>query len=253
MVLQWRLVFLAALLLILWISEAIFPLRRNNRDHLITNIGFTLTVVIINSLLVFLLIRTIDFCYANHIGILHYLEIPYLVQVIIGVLILDFVAAYLSHRVMHRYSIFWKFHQVHHLDEMVDVTTGLRHHPLETIFRFFFLIAGVIILGAPLSIVVIYQTLSAINALFEHSNIKLNARIEGVMRKLMVTPDVHKIHHSSDQKFTDSNYGNIFSIWDRLFRTYQKTDETEKLTYGLDANSEKKSFFALLLLPFLKS
>src|SRR6187399_1658197 len=120
MVLQWRLVFLAALLLILWISEAIFPLRRNNRDHLITNIGFTLTVVIINSLLVFLLIRTIDFCYANHIGILHYLEIPYLVQVIIGVLILDFVAAYLSHRVMHRYSIFWKFHQVHHLDEKVD-------------------------------------------------------------------------------------------------------------------------------------
>ena len=238
MVLQWRLVFLAALLLILWVSEAIIPLRRNNRDHLLTNIGFTLTVVIINSLLVFLLIRTIDFCYNNHIGIFRFLEIPYLVQVVLGVFILDFIAAYLSHRVMHKYSIFWKFHQVHHLDEMVDVTTGLRHHPLETLFRFFFLIVGVIILGAPLSIVVIYQTLSAINALFEHSNIKLNARIESVMRKLIVTPDVHKIHHSSDQKFTDSNYGNIFSIWDRLFRTYQKTNETEKLTYGLDANSE---------------
>ena len=109
------------------------------------------------------------------------------------------------------------------------------------------------ILGVSLSIVVIYQTLSAINALIEHSNIKLNARIERVMRRLIVTPDVHKIHHSSDQKFTDSNYGNIFSIWDRLFRTYQKTGETEKLTYGLDANLDKKGFFALLLLPFLKS
>jgi sterol desaturase/sphingolipid hydroxylase (fatty acid hydroxylase superfamily) len=255
MVQQWRLVFLAALLLILWVSEAIIPLRRNNRDHVFTNFGFTLTVVIINSLLVFLLVRTIEFCNANHVGIFHYLEVPYLVQVVLGVFVLDFIAAYLSHRVMHKFGIFWKFHQVHHLDEMVDVTTGLRHHPLETFFRFFFLIAGVIILGAPLSIVVIYQTLSAINALFEHSNIKLNARVESVMRNLIVTPDVHKIHHSSDQKFTDSNYGNIFSLWDRLFKTYQKTDETEKLTYGLETNSEnkKKGFLSLMLLPFLKS
>jgi len=253
MVLQWRLVFLAALLLILWVSEAMIPLRRNNRDHLLTNIGFTITVVIINSLLVFLLIKTIDFCYANHIGIFLYLEVTYWVQVVVGVLILDFIAAYLSHRVMHKYPIFWKFHQVHHLDEMVDVTTGLRHHPLETIFRFFFLIAGVIILGAPLSVVVIYQTLSAINALFEHSNIKLNARIDNVLRKVIVTPDVHKIHHSSEQKFTDSNYANIFSVWDRLFKTYQTTNETEKLRYGLDANTEKKGFIALMLLPFLKS
>jgi sterol desaturase/sphingolipid hydroxylase (fatty acid hydroxylase superfamily) len=253
MVLQWRVLFLAALLLILWVSEGIIPLRRNNRDHVFTNIGFTITVIIINSLLVFLLIRTIDFCYANNIGIFHYLEVPFLIQVVLGVLILDLIAAYLSHRIMHKYSIFWKFHQVHHLDEMVDVTTGLRHHPLETFFRFFFLIAGVAILGVSLSIVVIYQTLSAINALIEHSNIKLNARIERAMRKLIVTPDVHKIHHSSDQKFTDSNYGNIFSIWDRLFRTYQRTGDTEKLTYGLDANSDKKSFFALLLLPFIKS
>jgi sterol desaturase/sphingolipid hydroxylase (fatty acid hydroxylase superfamily) len=254
MVQQWRLLFLAALLLILWVSEGIIPLRRNNRDHVFTNIGFTITVVIINSLLVFLLIIAIEFCNANQIGIFHYLEIPYLIQMVIGVLILDFIAAYLSHRVMHNYHIFWKFHQVHHLDEMVDVTTGLRHHPLETIFRFLFLIVGVIILGAPLSIVVIYQTLSAINALIEHSNIKLNAKIERVMRNMIITPDVHKIHHSSDQKFTYSNYGNIFSIWDRLFKTYRRTNETEKLTYGLDTNSEKKKgFFTLLLLPFLKS
>ena len=254
MVQQWRVLFLAILLLILWVSEGIIPLRRNNRDHVFTNIGFTITVIIINSLLVFVLVKTIDFCYANHIGIFLYLKVPYLVQVLVGVLVLDFIAAYLSHRVMHKYSIFWKFHQVHHLDEMVDVTTGLRHHPLETIFRFLFLVVGVIILGAPLSVVVIYQTLSAINALVEHSNIKLNARIENILRKIIVTPDVHKVHHSSDQKFTDSNYSNIFSIWDRLFGTYQKTNETEKLTYGLDTNSEKnKGFLNLLLLPFLKS
>ena len=236
-------------------AGSIIPLRRNNRDHVFTNIAFTISRKSINLLLVFLLIRTIEFCYTNDIGLFHFLEVPYLVQVVLGVLVLDLVAAYLTHRVMHKYSIFWKFHQVHHLDEMVDVTTGLRQHPIETIFRFFFLLAGVIILGAPLSIVVIYQTISAINALIEHSNIKLNAKIESVMRKLIVTPNVHKMHHSSDQKFTDSNYGNIFSIWDRLFKTYQKTNETEKLTYGLNANSEnkKKGFFTLLLLPFFKS
>ena len=96
--------------------------------------------IIINLLLVFVLIRTIEFCHTNHIGIFRYVKLPYLVQVVLGVLILDLVAAYLSHRVMHKYSIFWKFHQVHHLDEMVDVTTGLRQHPLETLFRFFFLL-----------------------------------------------------------------------------------------------------------------
>src|SRR5688572_4538686 len=110
MVLQWRLVFLAALLLILWVAESIIPLRRNNRDHLFTNIGFTLTVVIINSLLVFLLIKTIDFCYNNHIGIFRFLEIPYLVQVVVGVLVLDFIAAYLSHRVMHKYGKIGRAH-----------------------------------------------------------------------------------------------------------------------------------------------
>jgi sterol desaturase/sphingolipid hydroxylase (fatty acid hydroxylase superfamily) len=251
---EWRVLLLAVCLVILWVAESIIPLRRNNRDHAFTNFAFTILTIIINVLLVFVLIKTIEFCHTNGIGLFAYVQLPYLAQVVLGVLILDLIAAYLSHRVMHKYRIFWKFHQVHHLDEMVDVTTGLRQHPLETIFRFFFLLSGVIILGAPLSIVVIYQTLSGINALIEHSNIKLNAKIESVMRKLIVTPNVHKVHHSCDQKFTDSNYANIFSIWDRLFKTYQTT-EAEKITYGLDINSEnkKKGFFRLLLLPFLKS
>ena len=251
---EWRVLLLAVCLVILWVAESIIPLRRNNRDHAFTNFSFTIFTIIINVVLVFVLIRTIEFCRTNDIGLFNYVELPYLVQVVVGVLVLDLVAAYLAHRVMHKYSIFWKFHQVHHLDEMVDVTTGLRQHPLETIFRFFFLLAGVVILGAPLSIVVIYQTLSAINALIEHSNIKLNAKIESVMRKLIVTPDVHKVHHSCDQKFTDSNYGNIFSVWDKLFKTYQTT-EVEKITYGLNPNSEnkKKGLFTLLVLPFVKS
>src|SRR5688572_2806145 len=229
---EWRVLLLAAWLVILWVAEGIIPLRNNNRGHVITNIAFTICTIVINVLLVFVLIRTIEFCYANNVGLLMYVKVPYLVKVVVGVLVLDLVAAYTSHRVMHKYSIFWKFHQVHHLDEMVDVTTGLRQHPLETIFRFFFLQVGVIILAAPLSIVVIYQTLSAFNALIEHSNIKLNAKIESALSKVIVTPNVHKIHHSCDQKFTDSNYGNIFSFWDKVFKTYQTCDETEKLTYG---------------------
>ena len=251
---EWRLILLAACLVILWVAESIIPLRRNNRDHAFTNFAFTIFTIIINVLLVFVLIRTIEFCHTNDIGLFAFVQLPYFAQVVLGVFVLDLVAAYLPHKVMHTYNIFWKFHQVHHLDEMVDVTTGLRQHPIETVFRFFFLLAGVIVLGAPLSVVVIYQTISAINALIEHSNIKLNAKIESVMRKLIITPNVHKVHHSCDQKFTDSNYGNIFSIWDRLFKTYETT-ETEKITYGLDANSEKKKkgFFTLLLLPFFKS
>jgi sterol desaturase/sphingolipid hydroxylase (fatty acid hydroxylase superfamily) len=189
-------------------------------------------------LLVVLLIAIIDLTENNSFGFFNVVETPYWFQLIVGIFILDLVAAYLSHFVMHQYGLLWSFHRMHHLDEMIDISSGLRQHPLETIYRFVFLAVGVRILGVPLSVVVIYQTISALNALFEHSNIRLNKKLDRLLNFIVVTPNAHKVHHSSDQFYTDSNYGNIFSIWDRMFGTYNRIENVEGIKYGLEPTND---------------
>jgi sterol desaturase/sphingolipid hydroxylase (fatty acid hydroxylase superfamily) len=251
---NWRIIVLGIWLLILWVWENLTPLRPHNRAHLWSNGFFSLLTIVINLFLVFILITLINFNERNDLGIFNIVELPYWLQLIVGVVILDLIAAYLSHYIMHQFGFLWRFHQVHHLDEMIDVTSDLRQHPLETIYRFAFLITGVTILGVPLSVVVIYQTVSALNALFEHSNIILNSKLDRILNTVIVTPKAHKVHHSSEQQFTDSNYGNIFSIWDRMFTTYRKIDKVENINYGLDssAKTDVNNAFDMLKIPFIK-
>jgi sterol desaturase/sphingolipid hydroxylase (fatty acid hydroxylase superfamily) len=252
---NWRIIVLAAWLLVLWVWENLAPLRSHNRAHFWVNGFFSLLTIVINALLVVILIALTDFNSRNDLGIFNILEVPYWLQLITGILFLDFVAAYLSHYVMHQFGFLWRFHQVHHLDEMIDATSGLRQHPLETIYRFAFLVTGVLVLGAPLSVVVIYQTVSAVNALFEHSNITLNHKVDRILNKVIVTPNAHKVHHSSEQQFTDSNYGNIFSIWDRMFKTFRRIDKVEGIHYGLEncpAGSVNNTF-DMLKIPFINN
>jgi sterol desaturase/sphingolipid hydroxylase (fatty acid hydroxylase superfamily) len=249
---SWRIPLLAAWLLILWTAESVIPLKPNNRKHLWTNLSFTTATVIINALLAGALIKVIFICNTLGIGLFNNVSTPFYVQIIIGLFFLDFVAAYLSHRLMHKFNLLWSFHQVHHLDEMIDATTGLRQHPLETIYRFMFLIIGVVTLGAPLMVVVIYQTISATNALLEHSNVKMNPNLNKALSIIFVTPNFHKVHHSLNSSEADHNYGNIFSIWDIVLST-RKSIDLMAMSYGLDhplksAQSAKN----LLLLPFLK-
>src|SRR5207253_1714256 len=122
----------------------------------------------------------------------------------------------------------------HHSEKVVDVTTAFRQHPGETVWRILWQLAAIIIFGLPLWVVVIYLTLSALNAQFEHANIKLNSRIDGLLRLFVVTPDMHKAHHSRRQLETDTNYSNIFSFWDRLCGTYTPRTNFKELRYGLD-------------------
>jgi sterol desaturase/sphingolipid hydroxylase (fatty acid hydroxylase superfamily) len=132
---------------------------------------------------------------------------------------------------------------------MVDVTTGLRQHPLETVHRFVFLVLGVVILGAPLSVIVIYQTVSALNALLEHSNIQFNKKLDRVLSLIFVTPNFHKVHHSVSAEHSNANFGNIFSLWDRLFGTHKHIETPANLRYGLDGEN-RSGIGRLLLAPF---
>jgi sterol desaturase/sphingolipid hydroxylase (fatty acid hydroxylase superfamily) len=173
-------------------------------------------------------------------------------QIIFGVLVLD-LCAYFAHVLLHKTWLGWQFHRVHHSENAVDVTTAFRQHPGETVWRILWQLAAIIVFGIPLWIVIVYLILSGLNAELEHANIRLNPRIDRWLRLLVVTPNMHKVHHSRDQKETDSNYSNIFSLWDRLFGTYTSSVDFRKLSYGLDGFDviERQTLRGLLKMPFV--
>jgi sterol desaturase/sphingolipid hydroxylase (fatty acid hydroxylase superfamily) len=148
-------------------------------------------------------------------------------------LLLDLVGAYFIHFIEHKIKWMWKFHMVHHADTHVDTTTANRHHPGESVFRAVFTTIGVIICGAPMWLVMLYQSLSAVLSQFNHANMRLPLWLDNAISWVIISPNMHKVHHHYMQPQTDSNYGNIFSIWDRLFGTYNYTP-VESLRYGLD-------------------
>ena len=220
-----------------WLLEGAVPLFRfkyHKWKHAVPNIFFTLTTIIINFALAFLLLKAADWVIANDFGIINWLpEMPLALYVLLGVLLMDFIGAYLAHYVEHKVKPLWMIHLVHHTDHKVDTTTANRHHPLESLIRYAFTLVGVIIIGAPIGIVMLYQSMSLVATQFSHANIKLPKKIDHFISYILVSPDMHKIHHHYVLPYTDSNYGNIFSIWDRLFGTYMKMDR-EKLVYGVD-------------------
>ena len=178
--------------------------------------------------------------------------VPMLVQIVGGIVLLDFSAGYLSHRALHAFPVLWRFHRVHHCDDFVDVTTTYRTHPVETVWRFLFVVVPVWMLGIPALAVLIQRLVSATNGILEHGNIRLWAPLDGVLSLFWVTPNVHKIHHSRDVGETNSNYGNVLTLYDRLLRTYTPSDRAPSVVYGLDdADSARISSFSWLLsMPF---
>ena len=178
--------------------------------------------------------------------------LPMFLQVAIGIVILDFSAGYLAHRALHAFPALWRFHQVHHSDDFVDVTTTYRTHPVETVWRFLFVIIPVWMIGIPALAVVIQRLVSAANGIFEHGNIHLWRPVDRVLSLVWVTPNVHKIHHSRARIETNSNYGNVLTIYDRVFGTFTPSEQAASVVYGLDEVDAVRSgsFGGLLSLPF---
>ncbi|MGB6268889.1 MAG: sterol desaturase family protein [Olleya sp.] len=241
-----------------WLLEGILPLvnfKYKKWSHALPNLFFTATTVIINFALAGLLLLTSDWVVANNFGIINWLpQIPLWLKVILGVVLLDFFGAYLAHYVEHKVKPLWMVHLVHHSDHKVDTTTANRHHPLESMIRFIFTLLGVFVVGAPIAIIMLYQSLSLIFTQFNHANIKLPKPVDKALSYVIVSPDMHKVHHHYQLPYTDSNYGNIFSVWDRLFGTYMHLD-TDKIVYGVDTfpnEEENSSLKHLLKQPFHK-
>lgn len=225
---------LLALMAALAIVESWIPLRaavvaRGPRWRL--NLALTAIYLVLNLALTVSVIGVAAAMDARGFGVLRWLGLPAAVQFALGVVLLDFFA-YVVHVLMHKSSLLWRLHRVHHSDLHVDVTTTFRQHPLEGVLRFAFAAAPALLLGVSASATAIYRLLSGANALFEHANLRVHPRIDRALRWLVVTPDMHKIHHSRRAIETDSNYANIFSLHDRLFRTY--TASAKDLRYGLE-------------------
>ena len=241
-----------------WFLEGIIPLAQYNYKkwrHALPNFFFTLTTILINFSMAFLLLNISDWTVINNFGLLHLIpNLPLLGEVILGILVLDFIGAYLPHYTEHRIKPLWMIHLVHHSDPNVDTTTANRHHPLESVVRFFFTLLGVFILGASIGIIMLYQAISVIATQFSHANISLPKKIDRWISYFLVSPDMHKVHHHYRLPYTDTNFGNIFSIWDRLLGTFSYF-EREKIIYGVDVFPDAKKntqIGSLLKQPFEK-
>ncbi|MDC0248853.1 MAG: sterol desaturase family protein [Limisphaerales bacterium] len=242
-----------------WSIESIIPLFNFNYKkfkHALPNFFFTLTTIIVNFSLAFILLLVSDWVTENNYGLLNYGQfLPLSLYIIFGVLFLDLIGAYLPHYVQHKVKFLWKIHLVHHSDHKVDTTTANRHHPFESVVRYLFTLLGVAILGANMGLVFLYQSLSVVLSQFNHANINISPKIDKFLSFFIVTPNMHKVHHHYVMPYTDSNYGNIFSFWDRLFGTFKSLNPS-KIIYGVDTffnEKENESIKSLLLRPFEES
>jgi sterol desaturase/sphingolipid hydroxylase (fatty acid hydroxylase superfamily) len=187
-------------------------------------------------------------------GLLNQIELSTLLKIIFSVLILD-LAIYLQHVMFHSAPLLWRLHMVHHSDMDIDVTTGIRFHPIEIFLSMGIKIAVVMLVGAPPASVLIFEIILNGTSMFNHGNVRYSQQIDSYLRLLVVTPEMHRVHHSTIRWETNSNLGFSFPWWDRLFGTYrpQPAKGHLEMTIGLDQykDPEKLTWLWLIALPFI--
>ncbi|MFT6986647.1 MAG: sterol desaturase/sphingolipid hydroxylase (fatty acid hydroxylase superfamily), partial [Psychromonas sp.] len=211
------------LFIILAIAEFSHPLAKRKSSRL-QQWSINLSLGVINTLSMKLLLPLLavgaaHYASEHQIGIFNLLNLPSLVVIILSLLMLDLII-YGQHVLLHKIPFLWTLHRMHHTEIGLDVSSALRFHPIEMVLSMVIKIAFVLLLGVPVAAVILFELLLNGLALFNHSNLKLAAKLDNCLRKVIVTPDVHWIHHSHLVKETNSNYGFNLIIWDKLFSTY---------------------------------
>lgn len=254
-----RITAFAGALLILLSWESLSPRRTTHPDRQWLRrfnnlLLIAIDVYITRLVLAIASVGTAAVAMQSHWGLFNLLDAPYWLAFILSIIILDLVI-YAQHVLFHRVGIFWRIHRVHHTDGDLDVTTAVRFHPFEIVISAFIKIAAVIILGAPVLAVLVFEILLNVCSMFNHSNVSIPAAVDRWLRLFIVTPDMHRVHHSVLRRETDSNYGFNLPWWDRLFRTYraQPRDGHEKMEIGLREFKDKNTVnvLSLLVQPFL--
>ena len=243
------------ILLTMMVWELFRPRRTllpSRKERWVTNLSLTVSNAVLSRLTLGAATITVAMFTATHgIGLFHWLTLPAWVAAVLGFFALDF-AIYLQHVMFHAVPVLWRLHQVHHADLGFDATTGLRFHPLEILLSLSFKLAIVVLLGVTPWVVVAFEIGLNAASIFNHSNVFIPERADHWLRWILVTPDMHRIHHSSRVVETDSNFGFSVSWWDRLCGTYRAEPALGQLglEIGLSDYRTPLSFAQLLVLPF---
>jgi sterol desaturase/sphingolipid hydroxylase (fatty acid hydroxylase superfamily) len=188
-------------------------------------------------------------------GLFNSVTAPAWLSLVVSLLLLD-LAIYLQHRVFHWVPLLWRLHRMHHADLDVDVTTGARFHPIEILLSLGIKFLVIVALGAPALAVLVFELGLNATSMFNHSNVRIPSSLEPLLRWLVVTPDMHRVHHSIVRRETDSNFGFNFPWWDRLFRTYRPEPEAgyQHMTVGIEQFRDPKELFLgrMLMQPLRK-
>jgi len=210
----------------------------------------TLNSVVISTFIATVWLWTSEWTAAHRFGLFHWVALPDAVRLALSVLVLD-VWMYKWHWMNHRFRFLWRFHRLHHTDAQMDVTTASRFHLGEILFSSLLRVPLLLLTGIQLWQVVLYEGVLFAVVQFQHANVSLPARLDGVLRQFIVTPAMHKIHHSRVQRETDSNYASLFSWWDRLFGTFVWREDQSKIQLGLDGwdAREKQSLVGMVATP----
>jgi sterol desaturase/sphingolipid hydroxylase (fatty acid hydroxylase superfamily) len=248
----------AILLVIMLFCEQLIPRRQfmtYHRNRQITNILLLITdVVLARLLLPVAVVGTAIIAEDRSWGLFNYISIYPLVEFCIVLVLLD-VIIYGQHVVFHKIPVLWRIHRVHHTDPEVDVTTGFRFHPFEIILSLLLKMLVVIMLGAPVMAVLVFELLLNLLSMFNHGNIKLPVSLDQKLRLILVTPDMHRVHHSMEKVETNSNYGFCLPVWDRVFGTYQDQPALGHTGMKIGLNEfnadESISLWKLLIQPFV--
>ena len=253
-----RLGFFFGVFLVMALWEVAAPRRaltQSKGRRWMNNIG----LVVLNSVLLRLLfpaaaVGVAVLAQEQQWGLLNRIDSPHWLSIVIAVVVLD-AAIYLQHVMFHAVPVLWRLHRVHHADLDFDLTTGARFHPIEIILSMLIKFAVIVLLGPPLAAVVIFEVVLNAMAMFNHGNVRLPLALDRVLRRLFVTPDMHRVHHSHLEHETNSNFGFNLSLWDRLFGTYrdQPQDGHTDMVIGIDTWRDSVHCIrltGLLMMPF---
>lgn len=219
------------------------------------NVGLTVLNILVTGAMPVGVVAAADYAVRQGWGLLHQPYVPAVAALVLGIVLRSLIS-YGTHVAMHKVPLFWRVHRVHHTDTQMDVSTTVRFHPLEFVISTPILLALTIAFGLPPVAAMLYELFDAAMAVFTHANIRLPGWLERAIGSVLVTPDMHRIHHSAWQPETDSNYGVTFSWWDRMFGTYRTrpADELDTMQIGLEWRDQRtNSLKWLLWMPFITS
>ncbi|MDB5086160.1 MAG: sterol desaturase family protein [Mucilaginibacter sp.] len=252
-----QVIFYALVITSLWLAECLIGAIRPKAKlaHTFLNASFIFTALPLQLLLTIFIILIMNWANANHWGLIYY--IPYhsnkWVYYISLFVLLD-LGEYAYHVIMHKIDVLWKFHLVHHSDLKVDVSTTVREHPGETCIRTCFLMLWVFLLGPGIVVLMLRQVFQTFFNVLAHTEFRLPRRLNMVLGAVFITPNLHHVHHHYQLPYTDCNYGDVLSVWDRLFGTYQELSENET-HFGIDTHPDpavNARFVNILKIPFQK-